>query len=63
MGAESTRLAYGGMLNLRIGICASVTFYLAKQATISIRYSHKRRQFEGKEGSKGPETPIINYQM
>lgn len=32
-------------------------------ATIANRYSFLRRQFEGKDGSEAPETPVILYQM
>jgi acyl-CoA oxidase len=58
---NATKLAYGGMLNLRIDIHFSTHYYLAKMATIATRYSFLRRQFKGKEGSKGPETQVINY--
>ena len=40
---NSTKLAYGGMLNLRIGIAYTSHYYLAKMATIGTRYSFLRR--------------------
>lgn len=60
---NSTKLAYGGMLNLRIGIHHTAHYYIAKMATIAARYSFLRRQFESKEGDKAPETPVMLYQM
>jgi acyl-CoA oxidase len=60
--SNSVKLAYGGMLNLRIGIHHTSHYYIAKMATIATRYSFLRRQFENKDG--GPkETPIMQYQM
>lgn len=60
---NSTKYAYGGMLNLRIGLHFTAHYYIAKMATIGARYSFLRRQFESKEGSGQPETPVILYQM
>lgn len=60
-GKDDTKLAYGGMLNLRIGIIYSVHSHLAQQSTIAARYASKRKQgFSGKDGSSG-ETAVINY--
>ena len=63
VGEEATRLAYGGMLKLRISIAFSISYILGRMATIAVRFSHHRRQFEGKEGKKKPEVAIIEYQM
>ena len=59
---NATKLAYGGMLNLRIGIHYSVHHTIAKMATIASRYSFLRRQFDSKEGN-GSETLVMQYQM
>ncbi len=40
---NSTKLAYGGMLNLRIGIHFVGHYLIAKMATIAARYSFLRR--------------------
>ena len=47
---NATKMAYGGMLNLRIGIHYTVHYTIAKMATIGARYSFLRRQFDSKEG-------------
>ena len=60
---NSTKLAYGGMLNLRIGIHYSVHYTIGKMATIASRYSFLRRQFDAKEGQGHPETLVMQYQM
>eukprot|EP00347_Sterkiella_histriomuscorum_P013776 403363411 len=60
---NSIRLAYGGMLKLRVGIVSTSHYYIAKMATIATRYSFMRRQFESKEGPKAPEALIMSYQM
>ena len=60
---NATKLAYGGMLNLRISIHHSVHSTIAKMATIASRYSFLRRQFDSKEGKGKPETLIMQYQM
>jgi hypothetical protein len=41
--ANSTKFAYGGMLNLRILIHFTAHYYLGKMATIAARYSFLRR--------------------
>ena len=51
------------MLNTRIHLIYQTPYYLARMATIATRYSFLRRQFEGKDGSDSPETPVILYQM
>jgi acyl-CoA oxidase len=56
---NSTKLAYGGMLNLRIGIHFICHYFIAKMATIGTRYSFLRRQFDAKEGNSVPETLVI----
>ena len=43
MQTNSTKLAYGGMLKLRIGIHNTSHYYIAKMATIASRYSFLRR--------------------
>lgn len=48
---NSTKMAYGGMLNLRINLHYICHYYIAKMATIAARYSFLRRQFESKEGA------------
>ena len=58
--ANATKLAYGGMLNLRIDIYFSAHYYLARMATIATRYSHLRRQFEGPK-KDAPEVQVIEY--
>jgi acyl-CoA oxidase len=62
-GKHSTKLAFGSMLNTRIVLIHNMPYYLARMATIATRYSFLRRQFEGKDGNKAPETPIMLYQM
>jgi len=61
--SNATKLAYGGMLNLRIGIHYTVHYTIAKMATIGARYSFLRRQFDPKEGNGKPETLVMQYQM
>jgi len=41
--ANSTKFAYGGMLNLRILIHFTAHYYIGKMATIAARYSFLRR--------------------
>lgn len=60
---NSTKLAYGGMLNLRICLHFTSHYFLAKMATIAARYSMLRRQFESVEGAAGPEALVMQYQM
>ena len=60
---NATKMAYGGMLNLRIGIHYTVHYTIAKMATIAARYSFLRRQFDSKEGQGQPETLVMQYQM
>lgn len=55
---HSVKMAYGGMLNLRIGIHHTAHYYIAKMVTIASRYSFLRRQFDSKD-KNGSETPII----
>lgn len=57
---QASRLAYGGMLNQRIHMCFHCSYFIARMATIAVRYSHKRRQF-WKKGSSGEEVAIIEY--
>lgn len=58
---NAVKLGYGGMLALRINIIKSICYILGRQATIAARYSFRRRQFEGKDGSDYPETPVMLY--
>jgi acyl-CoA oxidase len=58
---NASKLEYGGMLNLRLGIVYTCQYYLGKQATIATRYAFRRRQFEGKNGSLEPEVEIMSY--
>ncbi|XP_058798403.1 probable peroxisomal acyl-coenzyme A oxidase 1 [Phymastichus coffea] len=57
--APSDKLTYGTMMFVRVVIVRDVARYLAKAATIAIRYSVVRRQGQAKPD--GPETQIIDY--
>lgn len=54
-------LTYGGMLNLRALIVHQAHYYIGIMGTIAARYSFKRRQFDGRDGSEYPEALIIQY--
>ena len=56
-------MAFGSMLNTRLGLIATGPYYIAKMATIAMRYSFLRRQFDSNEGNKAAETLVIQYQM
>lgn len=51
------------MLNLRSLMIHQSHYYIALMGTIAARYSFKRRQFTGRDGSKFPEAMVIQYQM
>ena len=38
----------------------SICYYIGRQATIAVRFSHLRKQFDG---NNGEEAQIIQYQM
>ena len=40
---NTTKLEYGGMLNLRLGIHSTCQYYIGKQATIATRYAFRRQ--------------------
>jgi acyl-CoA oxidase len=48
-GKNSTKIAFGSMLNTRISLIFMAPYYLSRQATIATRYSFLRRQFPGKD--------------
>lgn len=60
---QAKKLSYGGMLSLRIAMVAGAHQYIAQMGTIAARYSFKRRQFTGRDGSEFPEALVIQYQM
>jgi acyl-CoA oxidase len=42
-GKNSTKIAFGSMLNTRISLIFMAPYYLSRQATIATRYSFLRR--------------------
>lgn len=61
LNKDATKLAYGGMLRIRSGLCIGSFYILAKMASIATRYSFKRRQFGGESGDD--ESRVMMYQM
>ncbi|CEQ41721.1 SPOSA6832_03472, partial [Sporobolomyces salmonicolor] len=60
------KLSYGGMIFIRAQMIGSLSWRLAKAATISLRYLHMRRQFadpelKAGEPGYGIERPVITY--
>ncbi|GAA5920067.1 hypothetical protein JCM1841_004075 [Sporobolomyces salmonicolor] len=60
------KLSYGGMIFIRAQMIGSLSWRLAKAATISLRYLHIRRQFadpdlKAGEPGYGIERPVITY--
>lgn len=51
------------MLGLRIAMVYGAHQYMAMMGVIAARYSFKRRQFTGRDGSEYPEALVIQYQM
>ncbi|KAF4526151.1 hypothetical protein B566_EDAN008186 [Ephemera danica] len=54
------KLVYGAMTHVRVTIVEDMSFFVAKAATIAIRYSAVRRQSEMKPGEMEPQ--ILDYQ-
>lgn len=42
-GKNSTKIAFGSMLNTRISLISNMPYYLSRMATIATRYSFLRR--------------------
>ena len=42
-GENSSKIAFGSMLNTRLGLIYQVPYYLGRMATIATRYSFLRR--------------------
>ena len=61
--AQSKKLMYGGMLNLRSLIIFGSHQLIGQMGTIAARYSFKRRQFTGRDGPDYPEAFVMQYQM
>ncbi|XP_028156317.1 probable peroxisomal acyl-coenzyme A oxidase 1 [Ostrinia furnacalis] len=53
------KLTYGTMVRVRVNILSDVALYVAKAATIAVRYSAVRHQSQLK--AKEPETQILDY--
>jgi acyl-CoA oxidase len=53
-----SKVAYGAMLRIRVGITIDAAIKLSRATTIAIRYAVQRRQFRGPEGA---ETKILDY--
>ncbi|CDW84516.1 peroxisomal acyl-coenzyme a oxidase 1 [Stylonychia lemnae] len=60
---NSGKLAFGGMLKLRVSLVDNGHRMIGRMATIATRYSFLRRQFESKDGNQAPEAMIMSYQM
>lgn len=54
------KIMYASMMNVRISLLHSSSFYLGKALTIAVRYSHLRSQFKD---SNDTEVPVIEYQL
>ncbi|KAF4526154.1 hypothetical protein B566_EDAN008190 [Ephemera danica] len=55
----SSKLIYGSMMFVRVGVVVDMSFHVAKALTIAIRYSAVRRQSEMKPGEREPQ--ILDY--
>ncbi|XP_041975110.1 probable peroxisomal acyl-coenzyme A oxidase 1 isoform X2 [Aricia agestis] len=53
------KLTYGTMVFVRVTLVSDAAFYVAKAATIAVRYSAVRRQCQAKENE--PELQILDY--
>ncbi|KAI9491673.1 acyl-CoA dehydrogenase/oxidase [Zychaea mexicana] len=54
-----SKLSYGSMVKLRVGILSDAGWRLAKASTIAVRYCTARRQFNA--GKDGLEAQVISY--
>ncbi|KAI9250228.1 acyl-CoA dehydrogenase/oxidase C-terminal [Phascolomyces articulosus] len=54
-----SKLSYGSMVKLRVGILSDAGWRLAKASTIAVRYCTARRQFNTDQS--GLESQVINY--
>lgn len=58
--AIHSKLSYGSMVKLRVGIVSDAGWRLAKASTIAVRYCTVRRQFNADKGT-GLEAQVISY--